>query len=353
MHSAEHVWAGFPRTSRLAPGEERGYLFAKQKQQLFGAVRKWKVYWRNRRFLKLYWPSPWKQVQYFNPAGVVLSVTKPFCLSFAFFFHYLLFSFSFVNSGLKDSSRGHVAFCMCRFSTPQLWLVLCAWGFLAFSLFIVMLLHWIFILWLANFWTDRCACCEGFGTQQSVSRTCLVAYLVRSIDCRCTQPDWDAANQQLSLLFFLLLLSDERWVETNQELHQIVELISRKRVYYRAGEALHCRSCLFAWEASKVLLKQRLIRRQASRHCERDIVKVQSTWTQRGLTDPHAVTVFFFVALLYLRCYSEPTKVVSLSMQLPKAAMRLQSFRKTQLYIAGQSSAFYFWISQCMLPVWV
>ena len=50
---------------------------------------------------------------------------------------------------------------------------------------------------------------------------------VRSIDRRCTQPDWHAADRQFSLLFFLWLLSDKRGVEISQSLHQIVELISR------------------------------------------------------------------------------------------------------------------------------
>ena len=43
----------------------------------------------------------------------------------------------------------------------------------------------------------------------------------------CTQPDWDAAVEQFSLLFFLRLLSDKRGAEISQNLHQIVELISR------------------------------------------------------------------------------------------------------------------------------
>ena len=60
--------------------------------------------------------------------------------------------------------------CMCRLFTPQ-WQVLCVWGFLAFSLFIVMLLHWFFILWLANYRTDWYACCEGLGTQQWCSNS--------------------------------------------------------------------------------------------------------------------------------------------------------------------------------------
>ena len=60
----------------------------------------------------------------------------------------------------------------------------------------------------------------------SVSRRCMVAYLARSIDTRCRQPDWDAAVEQFSLLFYLWLLSDKRGAEISQKLHQIVELIS-------------------------------------------------------------------------------------------------------------------------------
>ena len=46
------------------------------------------------------------------------------------------------------------------------------------------------------------------------------------MDRRCTQPDWDAAIEQSSVLF-LWLLSDKRGAEISQKLHQIVELIRR------------------------------------------------------------------------------------------------------------------------------
>ena len=51
--------------------------------------------------------------------------------------------------------------------------------------------------------------------------------LARSIDLRCTQPDWDAAGEQFSLLFVLWLLSDKRGAEISQNLYQMVKLISR------------------------------------------------------------------------------------------------------------------------------
>ena len=52
-------------------------------------------------------------------------------------------------------------------------------------------------------------------------------YLPRSIGRGCTQADWDAADQQFPLVFFLSLLSDKRVVEISQNLYQIVERISR------------------------------------------------------------------------------------------------------------------------------
>ena len=75
------------------------------------------------------------------------------------------------------------------------------------------------------------------------------------MDRRCTQPDWDAAIEQYSVLF-LWLLSDKRGAEISQKLHQIVELISRIEgpIHCRAGAASHCRSSLFARESSKYLL---------------------------------------------------------------------------------------------------
>ena len=62
-----------------------------------------------------------------------------------------------------------------------------------------------------GFLHNHCLCCVG--------PTCLVAYLARSMDRRCTQPDWDAAVEQFSLLLFLWLLSDKRGAEIIQNLH--------------------------------------------------------------------------------------------------------------------------------------
>ena len=71
------------------------------------------------------------------------------------------------------------------------------------------------------------------------------------MDRRCPQPDWDAAVEQFSLLFFLWLLSDKKGAENSQNLHQIVELIGRIEGLL---QALHCRSRLFARESSKYVL---------------------------------------------------------------------------------------------------
>ena len=57
---------------------------------------------------------------------------------------------------------------------------------------------------------------------------------------------------------------------------------------------------------------------------------------------------FMWPLHLHVKCYTEWTKVTPLSMQLPKAATRLRSFKnhKTQLDIAGKSSAFSFLLNQ-------
>ena len=107
----------------------------------------------------------------------------------------------------------------------------------------------------------------------SVSRNCFVAYLARSIDPRCTQPECDAGVEQfLSCSFFDRLLSDKRGAEISQKLHQIVELMGRIEGHLQSwsSTALHCRSRLFAGEFSKIgcLLKQRLNCRRASIYCQ-------------------------------------------------------------------------------------
>ena len=114
---------------------------------------------------------------------------------------------------------------------------------------------------------------DGFFITQSlsVSRRCLVVHLARSIDPRCTQPDWDAAVEQFSLLFFLRLLSDKEEQISARTCTTSWNRSAESKVYCRAGAARHCRSRLFVRESSKsvcCLLKQRLNRRPAGRHCQ-------------------------------------------------------------------------------------
>ena len=121
-----------------------------------------------------------------------------------------------------------------------------------------------------------------------MSRRCLVAY---SHARRCTQPDWDAAVEQFSLLFFLWLLSGKTGAEISQNLHQSVELISRIEGLMQSWSSapLQVTSVcagifqifVVCWSKGSIVDKQV------------DIVKVQLTWTQSGQTDPHAVTVLF------------------------------------------------------------
>ena len=109
---------------------------------------------------------------------------------------------------------------------------------------------------------------------------------------RCTQPDWDAAVEQFSLLFFLWLLSGKTGAENSQTLHQIVELISRIEDHLQSWSSTPLQVTpvcagifqifVVCWSKGSIVDKQV------------DIVKVQLTWTQSGQTDPHAVTVLFF-----------------------------------------------------------
>ena len=183
----------------------------------------------------------------------------------------------------------------------------------------------------------------------------LVAYLARSINPRCTQPDWDTAVEQFSLLFFLQLLSDKRGAEISQKLHQIVELISRIEGLLQSWSStpLQVTSvCVGIFQIFVVCWSKGWIV-----HKQVDIVKLQLTWAQSGQTDPHAFTVLFCVLFL---CPSYIRNVTRSEQKLHHSACscprRLHvwgrsQFTKHSLTLQEKALHFFFWISHCMLAV--
>ena len=136
-----------------------------------------------------------------------------------------------------------------------------------------------------------------------MSRRCLVAYLARSIDARCTQPDWDAGFEQFSLLFcsfFGCFLTKEEqrsarnctrswnWSVTrrsNAELEQHSTPLQVTSVYLRGNLPNIC------------LLKQRLNCRPASRHCQETLSKC--SWHEpRAARRTHTLSLFCFCVLV-------------------------------------------------------
>ena len=186
--------------------------------------------------------------------------------------------------------------------------------------------------------------------------TCLVAYLAHSLDRRCSQPDWDAAVEQFSLLFFLWLLSDKRGAEISQALHQIVELISRIKGLLQSWSSnpLHVTSVCAESSNCLLFVEARLNRQQVSRHVKRHC-QAAVEMNPEGPDWPTRCHSFVFVAKLHPKCHPECKKVASLSMLLPKAAERPRSFEihKTQIDVARKSSVLYFLfsISHCMLAL--
>ena len=104
-----------------------------------------------------------------------------------------------------------MAFDSCRASREQIWSLFAGWNL---SIWVYIFAGWRSFSSLSELtpkpdetrWLFHLS-----RNAQSVSRSrrCLVAYLARSMDRRCTQPDWDAAIEQSSVLF-LWLLSDKR-----------------------------------------------------------------------------------------------------------------------------------------------
>ena len=89
---------------------------------------------------------------------------------------------------------------------------------------------------------NHCLCRVGVWSRTSHARSTADA---------CTQPDWDAAVEQFSLLYFLWLLSDKKGAEISQKLHHIVELISRIEALLQSWSSTPLQARLFARESSK------------------------------------------------------------------------------------------------------
>ena len=136
-----------------------------------------------------------------------------------------------------------------------------------------------------------------------MSRRCLIAYLARSIDPRCTQPDKDAAVEHFSLLFFLrcfLTKEEQRSARTctrSWNWSALTECILLQNRRSTAGLEQHSTEGHVCLRGNLpnicCLLQQRLNRGQASRHCQETVSKC--SWHEpraARLTQTH-VTVLF------------------------------------------------------------
>ena len=165
------------------------------------------------------------------------------------------------------------------------------------------------------------------------------------MDRRCTQPDWDAAIEQSSVLF-LWLLSDKRGAEISQKLHQIVELISRIEGPLQSWSSIPLQVVCLRGNLPNIccLLKQRLNHRQASRHCQ-EILSKCSWHEPRAARLTHTPSLFCFCGLVTSKMsHGGNESCITQHVVAQGGATRLRSFEihKTQLDVAGKSSAFFF-----------
>ena len=158
--------------------------------------------------------------------------------------------------------------------------------------------------------------------------------------------------QSSSFLFCFSLVaqvSDKRGAENSQNLHQIVELISRIEGQLQSWSitplqvASVCAGIfqifVVCWSKGSIVDKQV------------DIVKVQLTWTQSGQTDPHAVTVLFLWPS-YIHNVTRSEQKLHHSACICPRRLRVwgrSKFTKHGLTLQKKALHFFFWISHCML----
>ena len=126
-----------------------------------------------------------------------------------------------------------------------------------------------------------------------------------------------------------LVSSDKRRVEISQNLHQIVELICRIESLLQSWSSTPLQVTFVCPGSFQIFVEAKV----DSSTSKLDIVK--EILSKCSLPEPRAATLthtrschcFVFVAWLHLKCYTEWTKVAPLSMQLPKAATLVRSFK--------------------------
>ena len=194
---------------------------------------------------------------------------------------------------------------------------------------------------MAFSWHNHCLCRVGAWSRTSHARW----------TAGCTQPDWDAAVEQFSLLFFLWLLSGKTGAESSQNLHQIVELISRIEGPLQSWSSTPLQVTSVCAGIFQIFVvcwsKGAIVDKQV------DIVKVQLTWTQSGRTDPHAVTVLFLWPGYIQNVTRSEQKLHHSACSCPRR-LRVwgrSKFTKHSLTLQEKALHFFFGVSHYMLAV--
>ena len=199
---------------------------------------------------------------------------------------------------------------------------------------------------MAFSWHNHCLCRVGAWSRTSHARWIA--------DVR-KQPDWGAAVEQFSLLFFLWLLSGKTGAENSQNLHHIVELISRIEGLLQSwsSTALQVTSvCVGIFQNTCCLLKQSFNRRQASRHCQSalDMNPERPDWP--GTHTLSEAVLFLWPSYIQNVTRSEQ-KLHHSACSCPRR-LRVwgrSKFTKHSLTLQEKALHFFFWVSHYMLAV--
>ena len=126
---------------------------------------------------------------------------------------------------------------------------------------------------------------------------------------------------------------------------------AESNVNCRAGGALHCRSRLFARESSKyLLLKQRLNRRQASRHCQETLC----SWHEpRAARLTHTLSLFCFCVQVTSKMSHGVNKSCIIQYVVAQGGYASEVARNSQntAWRCRKKLCIFFLISHCMLAV--
>ena len=196
---------------------------------------------------------------------------------------------------------------------------------------------------MAFSWHNHCLCRVGAWSRTSHARW--------TADVR----NLTGMQQSSSFLFcsFFGCFLAKTGAENSQNLHQIVELISRIEGLLQSWSSTPLQVTSVCAGIFQIFVvcwsKGWIIDKQV------DIVKVQLTWAQRGQTDPHAVTVLFLWPS-YIQNVTRSEQNLKLHHSACSCPRRLRvwgrsKFTKHSLTLQEKALHFFFWVSHYMLAV--